>query len=102
MKMDTSRLKLVREFHNKYRARITQGLAVYGEFDPATDKRILAHEGIEECLDIGSYLEMLEQKHPALTPRIQKIRASTILLYGDLKKLEAEELARTTEEGRIA
>jgi hypothetical protein len=54
----------------------------------------LSHEAIEECLDIGSYLEFLEQKHPRLRLRIQKIRANTILLYGSLKVLEAEELTR--------
>lgn len=100
MKKDDSRLKLANEFFDKYRARIARGLATYGEFDPATDKRVLAHEGIEECLDIGSYLEMLEQKHPSLGRRIQKIRASTILLYGELKELEEMEL--TTEKERTA
>jgi hypothetical protein len=85
------RLALIREFTAKYRARIVLGLATYGEFDPATDTRRLSHEAIEECLDIGSYLEMLEQKHPVLERKIQRIRAKTILLYGELKRLEAEE-----------
>ncbi len=92
--------RLLREFYVKYRSRIVQGLAVYGEFDPATDKRCLAHEAIEECLDIGSYMEMCEIKHPVLGSRIQKIRAKTIILYGELKKLEEAE--RTlTEEGAV-
>lgn len=85
---------LIREFVAKYRRRITQGLAVYGEFDPTTDQRCLSHEALEECLDIGSYLEMLEEKHPGLGSYIQKIRAKTILLYGELKKLESLEKAR--------
>jgi hypothetical protein len=55
----------------------------------------LSLEAIEECLDIGSYLEFLEQKYPKLRLRIQKIRANTILLYGALKVLEAEELTLT-------
>ena len=99
--MSISKTSLIREFHAKYRARITQGLAVYGEFDPKTDKRILTREGIEECLDVGSYLEMLEQKHPPLSPKIKRIRASVILLYGELKKLEEDELSRTPEKERM-
>ncbi len=87
-------LALINEFTAKYRRRITQGLATYGEFDAATDTRCLAHEAIEECLDIGSYLEMLEEKRPDLTSRIQKIRAKTILLYGELKKLEEAERSK--------
>ncbi len=90
----TDRAALIREYVSKYRTRIVQGLAVYGEFDPKTDKRCLSHEAIEECLDIGSYLEMLETKRPELTSGIQKIRAKSILLYGELKKLETLEKAR--------
>ena len=90
----TGNLALINEFTAKYRRRIAQGLAVYGEFDPSTDTRCLSHEAIEECLDIGSYLEMLEEKRPELVSRIQKIRAKTILLYGELKKLEDAESAK--------
>ena len=88
---------LIREFYSRYRSRIVGGLAKYGEFTPESDTRVLAHEAIEECLDIGSYLEFLEAKHPSLGARIQKVRANTILLYGDLKKLEAEESTLTRE-----
>ena len=90
-------LALAREFYDRYQGRITAGLATYGEFDADKDTRVLAHEAIEECLDIGSYLEFLEQKYPRLQPRVQKIRANTILLYGDLKALEAEERTLTRE-----
>lgn len=86
---------LIREFVGKYRARITRGLSVYGEFDPGKDKRVLSHEAIEEILDVGSYLEFLEEKRPDLSSPIQKIRAKAILMYGELKKLEALERART-------
>ena len=89
-----ARVDLANEYISLYRARIVRGLATYGEFDPATDNRCLAHEAIEECLDIGSYLEMDEQKHPELTGRIQKIRAKAIMLYGELKKLEVAELTQ--------
>jgi hypothetical protein len=84
-------LALVKEFYDRYQARITAGLAIYGEFIPEDDKRILSFEAIEECLDIGSYLSMCEEKHPSLRPRIQRIRANTILLYGELKSLEESE-----------
>lgn len=82
---------LANEYISRYRGRIVRGLAVYGEFNPATDTRCLSQEAIEECLDIGSYLEFLELKDNRLTGRIQKIRAKTILLYGELKKLEEAE-----------
>ncbi len=88
------RLDLIREFVSKYRARITRGLATYGEFDPATDTRCLSHEAIEEVLDVGSYLEFLEAKRPDLSSPIQKIRAKAIVMYGELKKLEVLERAR--------
>ena len=87
------------EFISKYRSRIVSGLAKYGEFDPATDKRVLSVEAQEECLDIGSYLEFLESKYNSMSAQVQKVRAKTILLYGDLKKLEAEE--RTLSERGI-
>jgi len=90
-------LALAQEFYDRYQSRITAGLATYGEFDPATDKRVLAFEAIEECLDIGSYLSMCEEKHPSLRPRIQKIRANTILLYGELKALEESERTQARE-----
>lgn len=86
------RMALLNEFTSRYRSRIVAGLAKYGEFVAATDPRCLSHEAIEEVLDVGSYLEMLEQKRPELTPGIQKIRAKAILLYGELKKLEELEL----------
>jgi hypothetical protein len=90
-------LALIREYMSRYRSRIVAGLATYGEFDPATDTRCLSAEAQEECLDIGSYLEMLEEKHPELTSGIQKIRAKAIVLYGELKKLEALERTLTRE-----
>ena len=86
-------LALAQEFYSRYRARIVKGLATYGEFVAATDSRCLSHEAMEECLDIGSYMEMLEEKHPSLRGRVQKIRAKAILLYGELLKLEREEIA---------
>jgi hypothetical protein len=92
-----ARLALAREFYDRYQARIVRGLSVYGEFDASTDKRVLSQEAIEECLDVGSYLEMLETKYPSLGGRIQKIRANTILLYGDLKDLEEMERTSTRE-----
>ena len=90
-------IALVKEFYDKYQNRITAGLATYGEFDASTDNRVLSHEAIEECLDIGSYLDFLEQKHPTLRLRIQKIRANTILLYGELKALEEAECQVATK-----
>ena len=96
------RLSLIREFTAKYRARIVHGLAIYGEFDPATDNRILAYEALEECLDIGEYLEMLEEKHEVMGPKIRPIMSKTILLYGDLKALVQEESSRTRERGSAA
>ena len=96
------RLKLIREFTAKYRARIVKGLATYGEFDKDADTRILAHEAIDEVLDVGSYLEMLEEKHPDLAFKIQRVRAKAILLYGELKQLEQDELVRTPARGGVA
>ena len=90
-------LALAQEFYDRYQNRITAGLATYGEFQPESDKRVLSHEAIEECLDIGSYLDFLEQKHPSLRLRIQKIRANTILLYGELKTLEEAERTQARE-----
>ena len=90
-------LALAQEFYDRYQSRIVQGLATYGEFDAGSDKRVLSHEAIEECLDIGSYLSFLEEKHPSLQPRIQKIRANTILLYGELKALEESERTQARE-----
>ena len=93
-------LLLVKEYYDKYRSRIVRGLATYGEFDPATDKRVLSVEMQEECLDIGSYLEMWDQKYTskAASTAAQKARAYFILGYGMLKELE--ELERTlTREG---
>jgi len=90
-------IALVKEFYDRYQNRITAGLATYGEFDANSDKRLLSREAIEECLDIGSYLDFLEQKHPSLRLRIQKIRANTILLYGELKTLEEAERTQARE-----
>jgi hypothetical protein len=87
-------LGLTREYTSRYRARIVQGLATYGEFDPATDARCLSGEAIEELLDVGSYLEFLEEKHPEMGSGVQKCRAKAILLYGELRKLERLELKR--------
>lgn len=85
-------LALTNEFYSKYRARITRGLSVYGEFCAATDERVLSREALEEVLDVGSYMEMLEGKHPELSGRVQKIRMKALVLYGELLKLEQEEL----------
>jgi hypothetical protein len=90
-------LALIREFTSRYRSRIVAGLATYGEFDPATDTRCLSAEAIEECLDIGSYLEMLEEKWPELTPQVNKVRVKTIGLYADLRGLEALERTQGKE-----
>ena len=90
-------LALAREFYDRYQSRITAGLATYGEFNAATDKRVLSQEAQEEALDIGSYLEMLECKHPDLASKINKIRAKTILLYGQLRALEEAELTLARE-----
>ena len=90
----SNHVALVKEFYDKYQARIAKGLAVYGEFDANKDTRVLAHEAIEEILDgCGSYMDMLEQKHPSLQHEIQKIRAKGILLYGELLKLEKDEIS---------
>lgn len=83
--------KLLKEFVAKYKARIVQGLAVYGEFDPIADRRVLSHEAIEEILDVGSYMEMLEQKRPELNTKCRKIMAKAVIIYGMLKELEADE-----------
>jgi hypothetical protein len=96
------RLKLIREFTAKYRARIAHGLAEYGEFDPTADTRVLSQEALEECLDIGSYLEFLEEKFPDMGARIRKVRVKTILLYGELKALLEDEASRTRERGSAA
>jgi hypothetical protein len=93
------RLSLIREFTARYRARIAHGLAEYGEFDPTTDTRVLAQEALEECLDIGSYLEFLEEKFPEMGTRIRRVRVKAILLYGDLKGLVEDEASRTRERG---
>ena len=93
-------LALAQEFYDRYQSRIVQGLATYGEFDPATDKRVLAVEMQEECLDVGSYLSMWDQKYTSkvASTAAQKARAYFILGYGMLKELE--ELERTlTREG---
>ena len=86
-----SREALLKEYTARYRRRITQGLATYGEFDPATDKRNMCREAQEEALDIGSYMEMLEQKRPDLKTKTRRILAKAVVLYGMLKKLEQEE-----------
>jgi len=87
-------LALAREFYDKYQSRIVKGLATYGEFQPDKDTRVLAHEAMEEILDgCGSYMDMLEQKHPSLQHKIQRIRAKGILLYGELLQLEKDELS---------
>ena len=93
----SERVLLVKEFYDKCQGRVVKGLATYGEFDASKDKRILAHEAIEECIDIGNYLTFLEEKHPSLRLRIQKIRANTILLYGELKALEESERTQARE-----
>ena len=90
--------KLLREFVAKYQARIVQGLAVYGEFDPDTDTRNLSHEGVEEILDVGSYMEMLEQKHPELKTKCRKVMAKAVILFGMLRDLERDELELTRKE----
>jgi hypothetical protein len=84
-------LALINEFEAKRQRRMTQGLSVYGEFSAATDTRCLSQEGIEEILDAGNYLELLEIKHPSLRSAIQKNRAKLILAYGEWKKLRAAE-----------
>ena len=96
--MDVRRLKLLKEFRAKYQARIAAALPKYGEFDPKTDDRNMGSEAIEECLDIGSYMDFAEQMHPELSGLIQRIRAKAILLYGQLKELE-DEIRTSAEEG---
>jgi len=53
----------------------------------------------EECLDIGSYLEMWDQKYTSkvASTAAQKTRAYFILGYGMLKELEELERTLTRE-----
>ena len=85
---------LLREFTARYQRRITEAIPKYGEFDPTTDKRCMAHEAIEEVLDVGSYMSFLEQMRPDLKTKARRILAKAVILYGLLKKLEQEEGGR--------
>lgn len=89
-----SHLALAQEFYSRYRTRIIEALPKYGEFDPVTDPRVMCDEANEEFLDGGgSYMEMLEQTWPELSPEIQVIRAKAIVIYGLVKKLRVKEVA---------
>jgi hypothetical protein len=90
---------LLAEFTARYRRRITQAIPKYGEFDAATDKRILSEEAIEEALDVGSYMEFLEEKHPALARDCRRATVKAIALYQLLKKVKEKELALREEGG---
>ena len=88
---------LLSEFTRRYRSRIRDGLETYGKFNPDTDTRCLSREAVEECLDVGSYLEMLEEKWPDLTVDVNRVRSRLILLYSDLRGLE--DMERSLEKG---
>lgn len=100
MTLLAAKKSLIRRFYSKYRARIVKAVAKYGDFNPATDKRLMSVEAQEECLDVGSYLEFGESMRPDLGPQLQKIRAHFILGYAMLE--EWERLERTPAEGDAA
>ena len=82
-----ARLALLNEFMALCESGEVAGLAKYGEFDPATDKRCLSSEMIEELRDSWNYMKFLELKHPSLRSPVQKIRAKLVMLYGEARKL---------------
>ena len=91
---ETHRLTLIREFMYRSHSCIINALPKYGDFDSATDKRILSEKALDKILSSGSYLELLELKHSNLSPKIQSIRAKMILIYGMLKELKEDELSQ--------
>jgi hypothetical protein len=92
------REELLIEYTRRYKRRITEAIPKYGDFEPETDKRNLSEEAIEEILDVGSYMEMCEQKHPELARKCRRILAKAIILYGMLKELKEDELELTRRE----
>ncbi len=89
-----ARVDLLNEFVPLCEAGETAGFAIYGDFEPTTDKRVLSREAIEEIRDAWNYMKFLELKRPGLRSPIQKIRAKLVMVYGELKKLEASELGK--------
>lgn len=67
------------------------GLATYGPFNPATDKRILSVEAQEEVIDVWNYLRFLAKKHPHLRKDLLLARKQAWHLYCELRRLEGME-----------
>ena len=88
----TEREQLLREFANEARKREIQGLAVYGNFDPETDTRILTVEAQLEVVDAFQYCRFLLRKHPSLREKIDGVKRLSFCLYRELRKIEAEEI----------
>jgi hypothetical protein len=91
--------KFAEEYVHRAKAREFRGLAVYGEYDPQTDKRIMAVEAQNEVLDTYVYLKMLKKKHPVLRDEAISLQAKACALYADLRRLEEKELALNSKEG---
>lgn len=94
-----SKTKLAEELITLAERRRTQGLAVYGDFDPATDKRTLSREAIEECADIYNYLHFTKIKFPKMKQAAQKIQRQVYEVYVSLRFLEKSEIEANSEEG---
>lgn len=89
---EAQRLELIQEFMNRSQTRITNATPKYGDFDPQHDRRILSEKVIDKLLSAGGYLRLSELKYPHFSPKIQRIRAKMIFVYGMLKELKEEEM----------
>jgi len=88
----TERERFLRNFVDEAKKREIQGLAVYGDFDPKTDTRILSVEAQEEAIDVLNYCRFLLRKHPSLREKIDGVKRLSFCIYRELRKLEAEEM----------
>ena len=100
--MRLSRAELARELLEEAKKRRYKGLAVYGDFDPLTDKRTLAQEGLEEIIDSYNYTHFMRQKYPHLKEEILNAQRRILRCYEDFKMLLNLEQAETLKRGGVA
>ena len=94
-----SKTKLAEEYVTLAEKRRYKGLAVYGDFDPKEDDRILAWECIEEIVDAYNYLYFAKQKYPKFKTLAQKAQKQLFDAFVTLRHLEELERDMNPETG---
>lgn len=86
-----AKTRLALAFQKEADRRMTMGLATYGDFDPATDKRNLSQEAADECVDVMNYMRMFEQKYEGKKKDAAVIKKQAFTTWCLLQSMMEEE-----------